>query len=135
MDNEKTKTFYRGTHDLKVTIHTPVEHGKGYYTEDIAEMLGVINTTNSNPNKRLIDAIVKFYSNRCMPSGGKSTMSERESNGGYGASFYTKSRFDDAVVEFIRGRIETKCREYDHVGVFELCGVKFRLQNPNDWDI
>ncbi|MNV56997.1 hypothetical protein D3C71_1493070 [compost metagenome] len=96
-------------------------------------MLGVMNKTNDNPNKRLIEAIVKFYSRRIKASGMKSTTSERESNGGYGVSSYDKLMYDDNAVEFIRGRIQSKCSEYPVLQRFSLCGVDFRLKNPEDW--
>ncbi|KQX69262.1 hypothetical protein [Paenibacillus sp. Root444D2] len=132
-DKEREKNYNRGTYDLTVNIDPTYETGSGYYTEDIADMLGVLNKTNSNPNKRLIDAIAKFY--RLESSGGRHSTAYPNSNGGTGYSQHTKYKYDDEAVDFFRNKITLCCKGYKTIGIFNFCGVDFRLKSPESWDI
>jgi hypothetical protein len=111
----------RYTHPLITEVDTS-ETGSGYFCEEIAEMLGVLNKTNDNPNKKLIKKIAEFLD--LNPSGYRESEVYNSSNGGIGYHLHQKPKYSVEQIELIK-RVIQAC-DVSPKGYCKFEGVTFR---------
>lgn len=124
--NMKKKTIDRYFCSIETEIDTE-EIGEGYFCSEIAEMCGVFNKTNNNPNKKLIKEIADFY--QLKPSGFKySNIYNTSNNSPYGYHSHETPMYDGQELDFIRNVIKD-CDISDSKGYYHFRETVFRKDN------
>jgi hypothetical protein len=125
MLHSSKKIIKRGGYDLHRDTTTQ-EIGDGYFCEEIADKIGLLNSTNDNPNRLL----VKYVAEKLFlkPSGSISGEIIHQSNGSMcGVHPFVKNKYNDKHIDMILGEVNRKKR-WVGGNIFQYDTKKFKIR-------